>query len=59
MLASIKDAHKTILKARKTLFLLTFPWWHLFRTHNTKEKSRKRLFLFVLFTILFSLFTFL
>ena len=34
--ASILDAHEITPNAEKALILLTFPWWHLFRTYNTK-----------------------
>jgi len=46
MLASIKDALETVLKVQKTLILLTFSPWHLFRTHNTKTKKQSSGLLF-------------
>jgi hypothetical protein len=53
--ASIKDAHETVQNTEKTLILLTFPWRHLLRKHNTKRKVAQAAFSFC--TLHFSLFT--
>ena len=37
--ASILDAHKTASKVENPLILLTFPWCHLLRMHNTTQRT--------------------